>query len=216
MVARRVQVPVAEELLHNEMKTALIIFVKNLPYGQVKTRLAAILGHDQAFEVYKILLQHTREISLTINADKFLFYNEKIDNDEWPGIVESQVQQGDDLGKRMQNAFEYLFNKKYEKVVIIGSDSMELTDSIIEQSFSELNRTDVVIGPARDGGYYLLGLKENNPLLFENIEWSTSRVLEQTIKVCNENNLDFSMLALLNDIDEAEDWLKAKQALYGE
>ena len=215
MVARRDQVPVVEESLHREMKTALIIFVKNQRYGQVKTRLAAKLGHDQAFEAYKILVQHTLQISLTIKADKFLFYHEKIEKDEWPGIAERLVQRGDDLGTRMKNAFALLFSKNYDKVLIIGSDCLEITDSIIEQGFSKLDSTDVVIGPARDGGYYLLGLKENSPLLFENIEWSTSKVLAQTTKACKENNLDYSMLELLNDIDEAGDWLKAKQALHG-
>ena len=197
------------------MKKALIIFVKNLRYGQVKTRLAAKLGHVEALAAYKILLQHTLEISRTIDADKFIFYHESIEQDEWPGIVERQVQQGDDLGKRMQNAFDYLFSKNYEKVVIIGSDCLELTSSIIDQGFSELNTTDVVIGPARDGGYYLLALKENCSSLFQNIEWSTSRVLEQTIDACHENNLNYSMLELLSDIDEAEDWLKVKKALHG-
>ena len=198
------------------MKTALIIFVKNLHFGQVKTRIAAKLGNDEALEAYKILLLHTRQISLGINADKFIFYHEKIENDEWPGIIERQEQQGDDLGKRMQNAFEYLFNKNYEKIVIIGSDCLELTASIIEQGFSELCNADVVIGPARDGGYYLLGLKRNCPSLFQNIEWSTNGVLEQTIITCHENNLNYSMLELLSDIDEAEDWLKAKKTLHGQ
>ena len=198
------------------MKTALIIFVKNLSYGQVKTRLAAKLGCDQAFEIYKMLLHYTCQVTLSIKADKFLFYAEKIENDDWPGMIERQVQRGDDLGNRMQNAFELLFSKSYEKVAIIGSDCLELTSSIIQRSFSELDATDVVIGPARDGGYYLLGLKKNSPLLFENMEWSTSRVLEKTIRTCNENNLAYSLLELLNDIDEPEDWLKAKQDLYGQ
>ncbi|MGZ8559233.1 MAG: TIGR04282 family arsenosugar biosynthesis glycosyltransferase, partial [Chitinophagaceae bacterium] len=107
----------------------------------------------------------------------------------------------------------FLFSKGYEKVQIIGSDCLELTSFIIEKGFSALDNTDVIIGPARDGGYYLLGLKDNHPLLFKNIEWSTSRVLEQTIEACHANNLHYSMLELLNDIDEAEDWLKAKQAI---
>ena len=149
------------------MKNALIIFVKNLHYGQVKTRIAAKLGHEEALEAYKILLLHTRQISLGINADKFIFYHENIENDEWPGIVERLAQQGEDLGKRMQNAFEYLFHKKYKKIVIIGSDCLELTGSIIEQSFTELNNTDVLIGPSRDGGYYLLAQKKIVPLFFK-------------------------------------------------
>ncbi|MGZ8559920.1 MAG: TIGR04282 family arsenosugar biosynthesis glycosyltransferase, partial [Chitinophagaceae bacterium] len=115
------------------MKTALIIFVKNLRYGQVKTRIAAKLGHEEALTAYKILLQHTREISRTIHAENFLFYSETIENDEWPGIVERQVQQGNDLGTRMQNAFDCLFSKGYEKGQIIGSDCLELTSWIIAQ-----------------------------------------------------------------------------------
>jgi uncharacterized protein len=195
------------------MKTALIIFVKNLRYGQVKTRLAEKLGHEQAFEIYKMLLQHTRRITSGVKTDKFLFYSDKIENDDWPVIFSRQAQQGDDLGKRMQNAFELLFSKGYQKLVIIGSDCLELNSTIIEQGFYELDEMDVVIGPAKDGGYYLMGLKKNSPFLFENIEWSTNKVLEQTVTLCSDHKLRYSLLEVLNDIDEPEDWLNAKQTV---
>ena len=197
------------------MKTGLIIFVKNLRYGQVKSRLAAKLGNERAFEIYKKLLHHTCEITKSINADKFLFYSENIERDNWPSDFVRKVQKGNDLGERMRNSFEQLFNQAYCKLVIIGSDCLELNTVIIEESFRELDKTDIVIGPAKDGGYYLLGLTSNIPFLFENIEWSTAKVLDQTISICKQHNKRYALLTELNDIDEAEDWLHANQVLDG-
>lgn len=197
------------------MKTGLIIFVKNLRYGQVKTRLAAKLGDERAFEIYRKLLHHTREITTAVKADKFLFYSDNIENDNWPSDFFREVQKGNDLGERMRNSLELLFNKGYTKLVIIGSDCLELNTIIIEESFRELDKTDIVIGPAKDGGYYLLGLTSNSPFLFENVEWSTSKVLDQTISICKQHNKRYTLFTELNDIDEAEDWLNAKQGLYG-
>ncbi len=192
------------------MKSGLIIFVRNLFYGKVKTRLAAGFDHDIALEIYKFLLLHTRRCAANVSADKFLFYSDKIEeDDDWPVQFFKMVQQGNNLGKRMQNAFQLLFNKGYEKLVIIGSDCLELNTVIIENAFSELDKKEVVIGPAKDGGYYLLGLKIESPFLFKNIDWSKDKVLEQTLAKCNENKMSYSLLETLNDIDEAEDWLNA-------
>jgi rSAM/selenodomain-associated transferase 1 len=193
------------------MKFGLIIFVKNLRYGEVKTRLASRFGNDQAIQIYKRLLKHTCTITTGVKADKFLFYSEEIEIDNWPSEFSRQVQKGNDLGERMKNAFELLFNKGYQNVLIIGSDCLELSTIAIEHGFAELGQSDIVIGPAMDGGYYLLGLKTNSPFLFENIEWSTSQVLQQTLSICNEHNMHTSLLEVLNDIDEPEDWLNAAQ-----
>lgn len=193
------------------MKSGLIIFVKNLRHGKVKTRLAAKFGNDQAFQIYKKLLKHTCAIATDVKADKFLFYSEEIEIDSLPSEFSRQVQKGNDLGERMKNAFELLFNKGYQNVQIIGSDCLELNTITIEKGFVELDKSDIVIGPAMDGGYYLLGLKINSPFLFENVEWSTSEVLQQTLSICNEHNMHYSLLEVLRDIDEPEDWLNAKQ-----
>ena len=167
------------------MSKALIIFIKNPVLGKVKTRLAATVGNLKAFEVYKKLLNHTRKITLLIDADKFLFYSDFLNReDEWSNDrFVKHLQKGNDLGERMCNAFEYIFLNKYQKVIIIGSDCIDLSTSVIEDAYMLLDDTDVVIGPAKDGGYYLLGMKNPHQCLFRNVSWSTSQALKQTLSV---------------------------------
>lgn len=180
--------------------------------GKVKTRLAAKVGDEKALEIYLKLLEHTRSIVTTVAADKFIFYSDIDDNNDlWPNkIFNKRKQHGNNLGERMHNAFNEIFSAGYQKVFIIGSDCLELTTTIIDQGFWELESVDVVIGPATDGGYYFLGMKKINPLLFEKIKWSTDKVFEQTIAVCNNEQLAYSLLPILNDIDDEEDWLKVE------
>ncbi len=189
------------------MNQAVLIFAKNLIYGEVKTRLAATAGKDVAFSVYEKLLQYTKEITENINADKIVFYSNNIEEqDFWnSNIFKKHLQSGIHLGERMQNAFAYAFENGYREVLIIGTDCFELTSSIIDIAFSKLKHYDVVIGPATDGGYYLLGIKSIYPLLFENIEWSTNTVFEKTIAACNQLSLRYYVLPQLNDVDEEKD-----------
>ena len=196
------------------MKQALLIFAKNLIYGEVKTRLAATVGNDAAFSVYKELLLHTKEITKDILADKIIFYSNRIeDNDIWINeTYKKQIQQGNDLGKRMENAFAYAFKNNYDEVVIIGTDCIELTSSIINDAFNQLKNYDVVIGPAKDGGYYLLGMKKLYSEIFQNILWSTDRVLQQTIAICKRESLSCHLLQVLSDIDDEKDLLKTNSA----
>ena len=191
------------------MKEALIIFVKNPVIGKVKTRLAAKVGDEKALQIYLQLLEHTRSIVTSVVADKFIFYSDTHDNNDlWPNtIFNKKKQYGNNLGEKMLNAFNEIFETDYEKVSIIGSDCLELTAAIINQGFKDLESADVVIGPATDGGYYFLGMKKINPLLFDDIDWSTSKVFEQTIAVCNNEQLTYSLLPILNDIDEETDWI---------
>src|SRR5450432_3229162 len=106
------------------MTSALIIFVKNPVLGKVKTRLADALGEENALLIYQKLLQHTFLITTNISADKYVFYMEYINhNDLWKNeLYKKELQAGNDLGERMKNAFELLFQKAYKEVVIIGSD----------------------------------------------------------------------------------------------
>ena len=189
------------------MKQAVLIFAKNLIYGEVKTRLAATVGNDVAFSIYKKLLQYTKEITKKIIADKIVFYSNNIEEkDIWKStIYKKQLQSGNHLGERMQNAFDHAFKNRYEEVLIIGTDCFELTSPIIEMAFSQLKHHDIVIGPATDGGYYLLGMKSLYPLLFENIEWSTNTVFKKTIAACNQLSLTYYVLLELNDVDEEKD-----------
>jgi uncharacterized protein len=186
---------------------ALMIFVKNLVHGKVKTRLAASVGNEMALNIYRQLLEHSRCVTETLPVDKIVFYAEQIvEQDMWSNeIYEKQLQAGNDLGERMKNAFSFAFNKGYSKVVIIGTDCPSLTGNIIEDAFKKLETADAVIGPAFDGGYYLLGLKQAHSFLFEHMQWSTAGVLAATIERCRQHGLAFSLLQELHDIDEEKD-----------
>ncbi|OIR01350.1 guanylyl transferase CofC like protein [mine drainage metagenome] len=200
------------------MKQALIIFTKNLIYGQVKTRLAATVGNDMALTVYQRLLQHTAAITHHLPLNKIIFYsNSLVEKDIWNNdVYKKQLQSGIDLGERMQNAFLSAFKEGNSEVAIIGTDCLELTSAIILNAFENLKNNDVVIGPAQDGGYYLLGMKQTHPQLFQNISWSTDEVLKQTLSVCNNLNLSVYLLPQLSDIDNENDLNKVKESLFSD
>lgn len=186
----------------------VMIFVRNLVLGKVKTRISQKLGDNAALEIYRTLLLFTEKVVRYLpECDKAVFYSDFIENkDMWHHVVyQKYVQKGEELGERMKNAFEFAFSKKYEKVIIIGSDCAEISDSIIEDAFYELNSNDVVLGPAKDGGYYMLGMKQMHKELFEDIPWSTKNVLLDTINICKKLNLKYHLHPVLSDIDTVED-----------
>ena len=189
------------------MKQTLLIFTKNAIYGQVKTRLAATAGKGKALEVYQKLLKYTATITNDIEVEKIVFYATQTDNqDVWNNdVYKKKVQHGYDLGERMENAFNCAFKNGSTEVVIIGSDCFEITADIIKHAFDRLKTHEVVIGPASDGGYYLLAMKQLNPLLFKQINWSTNEVLTTTLSICHAQNLSVYLLPELNDIDTEED-----------
>ncbi len=188
------------------MNNALLIFVKNLLYGQVKTRLAATVGNDNAMEIYRQLLQHTNSVCKNIHADKIVFYSDFIEEDIWnKREFKKEIQWGNDLAERMKNAFIKAFDNGYEKAIIIGTDCPQIDQTILENAFTQLNYFDIVLGPATDGGYYLLGMKTFFAVFFENIKWSTDTVLKKTIEICNQNKLSYVLLPELTDIDEEKD-----------
>lgn len=190
------------------MKRALLIFVKNAIEGKVKTRLAATVGVSKALEVYQQLLTHTQQCSAAAIANKFIFYADYVaQNDEWCEVAHHKTTQvGKQLGERMENALDYVFAQGMEQAVIIGSDCFEITTEIINDAFVQLRDADIVIGPALDGGYYLLGLKSTHRNLFQNIDWSTNVVLEQTLAAAHSVGLNVTQLPVLSDIDDEADW----------
>jgi len=194
------------------MEKALLIFAKNLIYGRVKTRIAATMGNDLAMDIYQQLLSRTHLAAKTADADKIVFYSDYIEEDIWDiKEFEKEIQQGNDLGERMKNAFITAFEKSYEKVIIVGTDCPQIDEKILEDAFAELDDHDIIIGPSTDGGYYLLGLKKAEPFLFENIKWSTGSVLKETISRCITNNWSYFLLPELTDIDEEKDLAHFKE-----
>lgn len=186
---------------------AIIVFVKPAIAGNVKTRLAATIGNEQALKVYLFLLAHTRELVRSAGYDLYIFYDGPPgENEDWGnGVVIAKVQQGGDLGAKMHHAFETVFADGYHQVMIIGSDCYELNTDIIRQSFEALATHDVVIGPAKDGGYYLLGQKGNNAALFRNKQWSTSTVFEDTVNDIRLSGNTLALMPVLSDVDEEKD-----------
>lgn len=188
---------------------ALLIFTRNPELGKVKTRLAKTIGNEKALLVYRDLLLHTMTETQKVACDKFVYYDQNIEqNDIWSNsIFKKRQQSGSDLGSKMLNAFQDLFNQGYDNCIIIGSDLFDLKAEHLIEAFEKLEENDAVIGPAEDGGYYLLGSKKLIPALFSNKNWGTETVLAATLK--DLTDFSVAVLAILNDIDTVEDLEKS-------
>ncbi|MEP2027045.1 MAG: TIGR04282 family arsenosugar biosynthesis glycosyltransferase [Reichenbachiella sp.] len=189
---------------------ALIIFAKNPEIGQVKTRLAKKVGDAEALAIYEKLLAFTQVESAKTKADVIVYFTPKIPQKDGWGAVDKKLQSSGDLGIRMSDALKSEL-ANYDKVCIIGTDCAQLTGEFITDAFAQLNSHDVVLGPANDGGYYLLGMKQFEASLFEGIDWSTEKVLNQTVGAINALNKSYALLPQLIDVDTIEDWEKVKQ-----
>lgn len=188
----------------------IIVFVKNPELGKVKTRLAKTMGDEKALEIYNKLIGYTREVLLKVNdTKKYIFYSSFIDDeDEWSrDDFEKKLQISGDLGSKMTTAIQDVF-EICDQVVIIGSDCPQLTPAHIESAFRELDTHNVVVGPSMDGGYYLLGMDQYYPALFQDIQWSTETVCSDTLAIAAANGLSSARLEELSDIDYEEDWVE--------
>lgn len=188
-------------------KFLLIIFYRNPLLGKVKTRLARTLGDSAALNIYHQLVAHTKSITEQVLVDKAVYYSAYIDlQDIWNNDhYQKRLQAGHDLGQRMSNAFKHGFESGYSSICIIGTDCFELEAASIDEAFLALQYSDAVIGPARDGGYYLLGMNAFHPELFANKTWSTSAVYASTIQDFADQGLRYHNLPLLSDVDIEDD-----------
>jgi uncharacterized protein len=185
----------------------ILIFVRNVQIGRVKTRLAKTIGDENALKIYIHLLNKTAEVALEAKAHKAVFYSEYIEEaDEFMvPMFQKYIQFGEDLGEKMKNAFIKGFSRGYQKIVIIGSDCYDLSADTINEAFEKLDQYDAVIGPATDGGYYLLGIRQLHASLFVNKEWSTNNVLVDTLLDLQQASLTYYLLPALTDIDTEND-----------
>ena len=184
----------------------LIVFVKNPVAGQVKTRIARTVGDDKAVAVYRHLLRYTQHLVQAFSDHCVVYYGDFINPDDGWNNYAKYRQTGVDLGERMFNAFREQFAAGAEKVVIIGSDCLTITPDHLERGFRALDATDVVIGPATDGGYYLLGMNHFQPFLFQQMPWSQPELCQQTELSVMQHGLTFARLDELTDIDEWADY----------
>jgi rSAM/selenodomain-associated transferase 1 len=189
----------------------LLFFVKNPERGKVKSRLAAVIGDDSAVSLYKNLVA---QMLSTLKGGTFPLYicffpkNAQKPIKNWLGREYRYMPQvGKNLGKRMRNSFIHGFAMGYKRVVLIGSDIPDLPMKYIEEAFKSLKEMDAVIGPAYDGGYYLIGFKDKtfSPQVFEGIAWGTKSVFDETMKKLKRFRRAVHTLPCQRDIDTAED-----------
>ena len=173
--------------------------------GKCKTRLAATVGKETALKIYTFLLEHTVSVSKNLSLDKQVYYSEEIwEDDVWDRkFYQKELQQGIDLGERMYTAFEKGFKSGYKKICIIGSDLFDIAGGDIAHAFEVLDSTPYVLGPAEDGGYYLLGMTTPNITLFQDKAWGTGNVLKHTLE--NLKDEKYTLLPTKNDVDLYED-----------
>ena len=187
----------------------LLIFVKEPIPGQVKTRLAAEIGADAACQVYRRCVERTLErlatlhdvITLCIDPAGATGRIRAWLGSAWPALPQS----GATLGERLDDATNSAFTEGAHRVVVIGTDSPWIDEALIEKAFVSLEPADLVLGPAADGGYYLVGLAKPVPGLFRGISWSTSQVLDQTLANARILSVTVSLLPEGYDIDRLTD-----------
>jgi rSAM/selenodomain-associated transferase 1 len=189
-------------------KQLLIVFLKNIRLGNVKTRLAKSIGDKDALEVYKGLVQITKNASCNLNLTRHIYFSDVIINTEWKKD-QKFIQSGTNIGERMENAFLKGFELGFEHIILIGSDLPDISEHIITDAFNKLIKNDTVFGPAEDGGYYLVGMKNKPNRIFKDKPWSQPNLMNKTSKQLKEDNLSLSLLQRLNDIDNIEDLNKS-------
>lgn len=195
----------------NEMRNALITFAKAPVRGTVKTRLQADIGPEKTVAIYKSFIREILSMTGRIDtADRFLGCAPSKDHDFFREMtelynIEAFDQRGSTLGERIINAFDDYF-AGYDRIALIGSDSPTLPADYINMAFLQLEESDLVIGPCCDGGMYLVGAKEKvNPLIFKDIPWDTSGVLNRVIEQLYGTKVRFSLLPFWYDVDNADD-----------
>lgn len=185
----------------------LIVFSKNPVAGRVKTRLASAIGDAEALRIYEELRELTGQAAAGVDASVAVAYSDFIPSSDLllTGGAEAWLQQGSDLGERMHRAFVKGFSLGFSRVALIGTDCPEISPFILNLAFAKLDACDVVLGPARDGGFYLSALKRPFPELFLDRTWSTSRVLNDSLRIIRDHGKSCDLLPALSDIDTFDD-----------
>ncbi len=187
----------------------ILIYAKAPIVGKCKSRLAAEIGSEAATQLYQKMLRHTLLESQKADAQVRLRVSpdEELQNSEnWAEGIEIRQAQGmGDLGFRLNQGFLESFRESAQKVLVIGTDCPGLRHEHLREALQELDNREVVLGPARDGGYYLLGLRQTMPNILQNISWSTDQVLKQTLTILKSAGKSYYLLPELSDVDTKDD-----------
>ncbi len=189
----------------------LIVFLRKPETGKVKTRLAASIGNAAALSVYQKLIRITLNAAAAFSGERRLFWTEQgadrsLTED---GRFHHFVQHGNDLGERMAASFALSFAEGAQKTVIIGSDCPTMSADVLRQAFDVLDTHDAVVGPATDGGYYLLGMRQLHEDFFREKKWSTASVLTATLNDAKRLGLSVFLLEEMSDLDNVDDLLRS-------
>lgn len=198
------------------MKKALIIFTKEPKPGFTKTRLMPYLSGEECARLHKKFLRKIRDsLTHTKSYDCFVCYAKAEGYDELKNIFKEDVfyfpQDGDNLGKKMENAFLFLFEKGYDKIILIGSDTPQIKKADIDESFLSLDTTEIVLGPTEDGGYYLVGMNSFSPEIFGIEAYSHEGVFSDTVDIIKKLGFSYGLIKKYYDIDTPEDLKRYKR-----
>ena len=185
-----------------------IVFLRAPIPGTVKTRIAATLGEEKTLAIYNELTSITIRLVSSLGMPVYLFYEGGLPSETDPAFHYMEQGEGD-LGEKMESAIKTIL-QKHNRAVIIGSDCPELTKKDIDEACQYLDKYDFVLGPAEDGGFYLMACKKLIPSLFDNIPWSTSLVIDQIKERIKGSQKSCYLLRTLPDIDIEEDWIRYK------
>ena len=200
------------------MNVSLIVVAKKPEPGFTKTRLCPPFTPQEAAQFYRCLMLDTLELAARVQGvEHCLAYTPIGAHAYFQNLVPEGFslipQQGADLGERLANTLADRFQRGYRKVVVMNSDGPTLPLSYLEQAFRQLQQCDVSLGMGHDGGYYLIGMKQMRPQLFENIAWSSGRVISQTLDTCRRLKLEVHRLPQWYDVDVGEDLQKLRYDL---
>ena len=193
----------------------LLVFSKSPEPGKVKTRLVPVLGEQGALNLYKLMLTNVLELCQRLPYPTELWVQGDVQSAYILQVQQRfslplKQQQGADLGLSLSHAFGEAF-RNHQQVIVIGGDCVSLDEDYLNKAFQVLSMHDLVIGPAEDGGYVLLGLNVSEavktvyPQLFQGIEWGTSRVCQQTLARAKDLSLSCASLETRWDVDDKED-----------
>lgn len=201
-------------MVNRRFNNAVLLFAKEPDGKSAKTRIAAKVGSDRASNIYEELLEITSRILK--DSEYYVSYYSAGEPIKLRRIFNNAIsffpQVEGDLGQRMRTSFEKLFKLGYDSVTAIGTDCpyLSLSDIILAAEYlAKDNR--VVIGPANDGGYFLIGCKEGTMSVLDAKKWSTSELFEETLSIINKKGYNLLKLDQKDDIDEIEDYLKFKE-----
>jgi rSAM/selenodomain-associated transferase 1 len=194
---------------------AIVVFARYPEQGKVKTRLGSEIGHDLAVKLYRIFIRLTLLTAKKLPATQaYLAITPGTKRDAFAREFclsgwHVFTQRGEDLGARMKHAFDYVFKSGVEKAVIIGSDSPTLPADHLQSAMQSLQDVDLVLGPAQDGGYYLIALRTAQDALFRGITWSSNTVFRDTLAIAARSALKTTLLPEWYDVDDHDALVRA-------